>query len=83
MPDPKKRKRVKSDKDSVVRKKNKKYNVSVSKKTRMSEKDGRMQARREEEFKQDIKKAGGLHKYLKKTKAARKSMKKNPPRKAY
>lgn len=78
MTDPKKK--VKSDKDKVVQKKNKKYNVQVSKRTKASEKDGRMQAARESAMKSDIKKAGSLKKYLKKYKTAQSATK---PRKAY
>lgn len=73
-------KKVKSDKDGVVKKSLKKYNVSVSKRAKASEKDFRMQDRREKELESDIKKAGGITKYLDEAKAARKRVKKNPTR---
>lgn len=63
-------KRIKSDKDKVVQKKNKKYNVSVSQRTKKMEKDGRMQAAREANMKADVKAAGGLQNYLKAHKAS-------------
>lgn len=62
-------KKVVQGSDEIV-KKRKKYNVQVSDRARRSEKDGRMQAAREDTFKKDVKSAGGTSKYLEKTKDA-------------
>lgn len=66
-------KKVASDKDKVVKKKAKKYNVTVSARTKKMEKDGRMQHAREKQFKKDVEAAGGMDAYIKKYKKAKKA----------